>query len=89
MKTIYLLLTLLSFSLAAAAQDKIYLTDSTIIEAKVKAISRTSVTYGYYGQSKPDQTIPVSTIIKIVYAKGTMGNVEKTQYKPQVSFSGD
>ena len=68
-----LLLFVASISVAAGlrAQDKIYKTDNSIIEAKVKKVDPASIVYKRFdNQDGPEYTILKKEVVKIIYQNG-------------------
>lgn len=72
MRNILFCLLILLSSLHAMAQDKIYLIDNSVIEAKISEISLTDVKYKKWNNlTGPDYVMPKTEIALIVYANGT------------------
>jgi len=72
------LLTIAIFSsILATAQDKIYKTNGTIIDAKVKEVNQTTVNYKRFDNPNgPDYSILKREVDKIVYQNGTIDKFE-------------
>jgi hypothetical protein len=67
-----LLIILAAASFSVHAQDKIYKTDGTVIDAKVTAVATATVTYKRYdNQGGPDYTILKKDVAQIKYENGT------------------
>ena len=77
MKTLLFSIFLALMAIAAQGQDKIYKTDGTVIDAKVKTVGDKSVTYNRFdNQGGPEYTMLKREIAKIVYENGSMDNFE-------------
>ncbi len=71
-KILLLLVVSVAASVGLHAQDKIYKTDNSIVEAKVKKIDPVSIVYKRFdNQEGPEYTIPKKQVVKIVYQNGT------------------
>lgn len=87
MKKILFCLFILFATVRIMAQDKIYLNDNSVIEAKISEISLTEVKYKKWNNlTGPDYVMPKSEIALIVYANGTheVINQKKEEVKTNV-----
>jgi hypothetical protein len=77
-----MIMATICFAQIAAAQDKIYLTDGKLIEAKVKEIGPKNVVYKRWdNQDGADYILARREVIRIVYQNGTEEKINR-------SFSG-
>jgi len=78
----HLLVILIGMSCSALAQDKIYKKDGVIINAKVKVVGTTSVTYKRYDNPEgPEYTILKKELVQIKYENGTIDVFERPDAK--------
>lgn len=78
-----LLIALLSCcSVAAAAQDKIYLTDGTIVQAKVKEIGPRNITYARWENKDGAEYVVVRRDVeRIVFENGTEETITRMRFR--------
>src|ERR1019366_10798104 len=77
-----LLVVLIAISCSAHAQDKIYKRDGVIINAKVKAVAATSVTYKRYDNpGGPEYMIAKKELSQIKYENGTIDFFDRPETK--------
>ncbi|MFH0865215.1 MAG: hypothetical protein V1904_03415 [Bacteroidota bacterium] len=70
-KTACIFLSLFFISFFIKAQDKIHMTDSTVIEAKVKEINDTEIKYTKFtNQTGPVYTVSKSKVSMVIYENG-------------------
>jgi hypothetical protein len=70
-KAALLFVSLIFISCIAKAQDKIHMTDSTVVEAKVKEITMTEIKYAKFtNQNGPVYTVYKSKVAFVVYENG-------------------
>lgn len=72
MQKIIIAFTFILISLSAISQDKIYLTDNSVVMAKISEITVSEVKYKKFDNpTGPDYVLPKSMIAVIIYENGT------------------
>jgi hypothetical protein len=80
---IYLLAVAILACVSAHAQDRIYMRDGSVIEARVKSVGQSAIIYKRFDNpSGPEYTILVREVFKIVYENGTTDNFKEGASSP-------
>jgi len=85
-KQLFATMLVTALPLLAAAQDKIYKTDGSIIEVKIKSVGVKAVTYTRSdNQSGPEYTVYKRDVDKIVYQNGNEDVFASRRPRPQIN----
>lgn len=83
LKIITIMVLTATAAVTALAQDKIYKRDGAIIEAKVRSVGSTAVTYNRWdNQSGPEYSLPKLDVSKIKYQNGSEDSFDDDIFPP-------